>query len=76
MTDMQQPNQQVADIVRLANTASGVLNYLGHVATLEMYETGTLCGETTAALESAAALLGIADANLKLMQVDLRPFYN
>jgi hypothetical protein len=73
---VQQPNQQVADIVRLANTATGVLNYLGHVMTLELHETGSVGAESTAAVESAAALLAIADANLQLLQVDLRPFYN
>jgi hypothetical protein len=71
-----QDNQQLADIVRLANTATGVLNHLGLVMTLQVAETGSYRPETMAAVESAAYLLGVADANLHLLQVDLKPFYN
>jgi len=69
-------DQQVADVVRLANTAFGVLNHLGRVLTLELHTTGSVNPETMAAAESAALLLGVADANLSLLRVETKALYN
>lgn len=71
-----QTDLHLADVVHLANTASGALAHLGRMLTLQLHETGSIDPETLQAAEAAARLLGVADANLHLLQVDLKPFYN
>lgn len=76
MSYMQDANQQVADVVRLANTAAGVLRHLGQVLTLQVHLEGKVDPSTMAAAESAAFLLGVADANLHLLNVETKALYN
>lgn len=66
----------LANAVHLANTASGALAHLGRMLTLQLHETGSINPETLEAAEAAARLLGVADAELHHLQVDLKALYN